>query len=185
MFRFAMAKGSRDNAASAQEEDTVELVRDIKDLVGIGRSRGGETEMMRGKFSLGSESVASLPDDGSVSESFRRAVKEMSKASAPKQIAAGATAGWITGWMMMKAGKMAATAVGGSLLMLQIAHHKGYIKVDWAKMTNDSASLADRVKDKLTLRSRSGMQKFQDFAAENVYLAGGFTGGFFLGIASS
>ena len=30
---------------------------------------------------------------------------------------------------------MAATAVGGSLLLLQIAHHKGYIKVDWNKVS--------------------------------------------------
>ena len=29
------------------------------------------------------------------------------------------------------------------------------------------------------------MEQFQEFAAENVYLAGGFTGGFFLGIAWS
>lgn len=112
-------------------------------------------------------------------------VRDLSRASAPKQIAAGATAGWITGWLLMKAGKMAATAVGGSLLVLQIAHHKGYVKVDWSKMTNDSTSLADRVKDKLRMKSRTGLQKFQDFAAENIYLAGGFTGGFFLGIASS
>jgi hypothetical protein len=52
-------------------------------------------------------------------------------------------------------------------------------------MTRDSNSVADRVKDKLRLKTRSGFEKFMDFAGENVYLAGGFTGGFFLGIASS
>ena len=29
---------------------------------------------------------------------------------------------------------MAAATVGGSLILLQIAHHKGYIKVDWNKV---------------------------------------------------
>ena len=71
------------------------------------------------------------------------------------------------------------------LVFWQIAHHKGYIKVDWNRMGSDSASVADRVKDKLRLRTRSGFQKLSDFAAENAYVAGGFTGGFFLGIASS
>ena len=71
------------------------------------------------------------------------------------------------------------------ITVLQIAHHKGYIKVDWNKMTNDSATLADQMKDKLKIQSKTGLQKFQDFAAKNVYMAGGFTGGFFLGIASS
>ena len=114
-----------------------------------------------------------------------KAVKDLSKAPAPKQIGVGAAVGWASGYVTMKVGKMAATAIGGSLLVLQIAHHKGYIKVDWNKMTNDSATLADQMKDKLKIKSKSGFEKFQEFAAKNIYLAGGFTGGFFLGIASS
>ena len=45
-------------------------------------------------------------------------------------MAVGGSAGWLAGYMTMKLGKMAATAVGGTLLLLQIAHHKGYIKVE-------------------------------------------------------
>ena len=52
-------------------------------------------------------------------------------------------------------------------------------------MTNDSTSMADKLKKKLHIQSKSGMEKFQEFAAKNIYVAGGFTGGFFLGIASS
>jgi len=114
-----------------------------------------------------------------------RALDDLSKAPVPKQMIVGGSAGWLAGYLTMKLGKMAATAVGGTLLILQIAHHKGYIKVDWNKMTNDSTSMADKLKRKLHLKSKSGMEKFQDFAAENIYIAGGFTGGFFLGIASS
>ena len=44
-------------------------------------------------------------------------------------MAVGGATGWIAGYMTMKLGKMAATAIGGTLLILQIAHHKGYIKV--------------------------------------------------------
>jgi len=110
---------------------------------------------------------------------------DLRKAPVPKQLAVGGAAGWCAGYITMKAGKMAATAIGGTLLLLQIAHHKGYIKVDWNKMTNDSASMADKIKKKLHIESKSGMQKFQDWSARNIYLAGGFTGGFFLGIASS
>jgi hypothetical protein len=52
-------------------------------------------------------------------------------------------------------------------------------------MTTDSTSMADKLKKKLHIKSKTGMQKFQDFASKNIYVAGGFTGGFFLGIASS
>jgi len=111
--------------------------------------------------------------------------RDLRKAPPPKQLAVGGAAGWCAGYLTMKAGKMAATAIGGSLLLLQIAHHKGYIKVDWAKMTSDSATVADKLKKKLHIQSKSGLERFQEWSAKNVYLAGGFTGGFFLGIASS
>ena len=52
----------------------------------------------------------------------------MLQAPAPKQMLVGGTAGWLAGYTTMKLGKMAATAIGGTLLILQIAHHKGYIK---------------------------------------------------------
>ena len=100
-------------------------------------------------------------------------------------MAVGGVTGWLAGYTTMKLGKMAATAIGGTLLILQIAHHKGYIKVNWDKMTNDSSSMADKLKKKLHIKSKTGFQRFQDFAAKNIYVAGGFTGGFFLGIASS
>lgn len=112
-------------------------------------------------------------------------LKDVSKAPAPKQIAIGSACGWVSGYVMMKVGKMAATAVGGSLILLQIAHHKGYIQVDWNKMVNDSSSFSDRLKNKMKLQTKSTGEKMLDYAKKNIYLAGGFTGGFFLGIASS
>lgn len=37
----------------------------------------------------------------------------------------------------MKIGKTVATAVGGSLILLQIASHKGYININWNKVNKD------------------------------------------------
>merc|ERR1711935_546814 len=116
---------------------------------------------------------------------FKKWVKGASKQPAPKQIGIGAACGWVSGYVMMKVGKAAATAVGGSLILLQIAHYKGYVTVDWNRITNDSSSLKDQLKDKLKIQTKSTGEKFADFAKKNVYLAGGFTGGFFIGLASS
>ena len=63
----------------------------------------------------------------------KKFAKDLSKAPAPKQMAVGATAGWLAGYLTMKVGKAAATMVGGSLLVLQIAHHKG----KWLRYIND------------------------------------------------
>ena len=35
------------------------------------------------------------------------------------------------------------------------------IQVDWSKMTEDSASVADKIKKKLHIQSKSGLEKFQ------------------------
>ena len=50
---------------------------------------------------------------------------------------------------------------------------------------NLNSILGDRMKERLRLQTRSTADKWSDFAKKNVYLAGGFTGGFFIGIASS
>ncbi|KAJ0070154.1 hypothetical protein NL108_002475, partial [Boleophthalmus pectinirostris] len=41
------------------------------------------------------------------------------------------------GYLFQKVGKVAATAVGGGLLMLQIANNSGYIQVDWKRVEKD------------------------------------------------
>ena len=66
-----------------------------------------------------------------------------------------------------------------------ISLFSGYVTVDWNRITNDSSSFSDRMKDKLKIQTKSTGEKFADFAKKNVYLAGGFTGGFFIGLASS
>jgi hypothetical protein len=56
----------------------------------------------------------------------------------------------------MKLSKMAATVMGGTLTLLQIAHHKGYIKtrhqVDWHKMAKYANTTADKLKKKHHLK---------------------------------
>merc|ERR1712223_1568313 len=92
-------------------------------------------------------------------DTIKKFVKDMSKAPAGKQLGVGAACGWISGYLAMKIGKAAATAVGGSLILLQIAHYKGYITVDWNRITNDSSSFSDQVKDKLRIRTKSTGEK--------------------------
>jgi FUN14 domain-containing protein 1 len=79
-------------------------------------------------------------------------VEDLEKKPVPKQLAVGVGAGWMTGYLTIKQGKMVATAIRGTLLLLQIAHHKGYIKVKWNKMAKDSNTMADKLKKYLHLK---------------------------------
>ena len=52
-------------------------------------------------------------------------------------------------------------------------------------MTSDTTSFADRKRERLRIRSRSGLERILDFAKKNIFVTGSFTAGFFLGIAYS
>ena len=55
-----------------------------------------------------------------------------------------------TGFMTMKVGKVAAFAVGGGIIMLQIAANQGYIKINWDKIQKKADKIADKVEEKIT-----------------------------------
>ena len=44
----------------------------------------------------------------------------------------------------MKVGKVVAVAVGGSIILLQIAANEGYIQIDWNKLTKKANKLVDK-----------------------------------------
>lgn len=72
-----------------------------------------------------------------------------------------------------------------SLSFEQFAQQYGYIRVDWARVQKD----VDAAKKELEKRASKDLPKFLDrvhqFVADNVLLAGGFSGGFLLGLASA
>jgi len=49
----------------------------------------------------------------------------------------------------MKIGKFAAFAVGGSIILLEIAHQEGLIKINWSKLDKSVDKLADKVEASL------------------------------------
>jgi len=85
----------------------------------------------------------------------------------------------------MKIGKTVATAVGGSLILLQLAHHKGYISVNWSKVNKDLEGASNKL-------AKSGndpampkfLNKVQQVIVNDAYFSCGFAGGFLIGLAS-
>lgn len=103
-----------------------------------------------------------------------------------KQVAVGGLSGWVVGYLSMKVGKVAATVVGGSLLIMQLAAHKGYIKVDWNKVNRELEKNAKKLKQEVESTVNAGAtDEAVRFARENIVLATSFGGGVLLGIASS
>ncbi|XP_038603593.1 FUN14 domain-containing protein 2 [Tachyglossus aculeatus] len=110
------------------------------------------------------------------------------KYSVATQLVIGGVTGWCTGFIFQKVGKLAATAVGGGFFLLQIANHSGYIKVDWQRVEKDmkkaKAQLKIRQSNQLPTEVKSKAEEVVSFVKKNVLVAGGFVGGFLLGMAS-
>ncbi|KAK3569200.1 hypothetical protein QTP86_026624 [Hemibagrus guttatus] len=70
------------------------------------------------------------------------------KYSVATQIMMGGVTGWCAGYLFQKVGKIAATAVGGGFLLLQIANHSGYVQVDWKKVKKDVTKAKKHLKKK-------------------------------------
>uniref|UniRef100_A0A182NB25 glutaryl-CoA dehydrogenase (ETF) n=1 Tax=Anopheles dirus TaxID=7168 RepID=A0A182NB25_9DIPT len=92
-----------------------------------------------------------------------RFVGDVSKKSATKQILIGAGSGWATGYITMKVGKMAAIAVGGGIILLQVANQQGIISIDWNKVQKKVDKVSDKVEEAVTGQGPSWADKAERF----------------------
>ncbi|KAH8257678.1 FUN14 domain-containing protein 2 [Drosophila kikkawai] len=96
------------------------------------------------------------------SEFFKNVFSDISRRSAYSQMLIGVTSGWATGFTTMKIGKFAAFAVGGSIILLEIAHQEGLIKINWTKLDKSVDRLADKVESSLG-REKNWKEKTERF----------------------
>ncbi|XP_012222728.1 FUN14 domain-containing protein 1A isoform X3 [Linepithema humile] len=122
--------------------------------------------------------------DASEAKSFlEKILGDVSKSSATKQIIIGSTSGWVTGIVTVKIGKVAACAVGGGILIMQIAAHQGYININWDKISRKAESITDKVEEKITGEGPSFTDKVRKLWSRNSLVATSFLGGFIIGLA--
>ncbi|KAL4656836.1 FUN14 domain-containing protein 1 isoform X3 [Arapaima gigas] len=109
------------------------------------------------------------------------------KYSVATQIMMGGVTGWCAGYLFQRVGKIAATAVGGGFLLLQIANHSGYVQVDWKKVEKDVNKAKKCLKKKANKAApeiNTFIEEATEFVKRNIVLSSGFVGGFLLGLAS-
>ncbi|RWS30468.1 FUN14 family protein-like protein [Leptotrombidium deliense] len=111
--------------------------------------------------------------------------KDVRQSSAAKQVTVGAIGGWLSGFVFTKFGKIAATGVGVTILVFHYAHHNGYVKVNWNRVNNDVQKAKKEIGKRAEKELPELLDKTQAFIVENMLLAGGFAGGFCLGVASA
>ena len=89
--------------------------------------------------------------------------------------------------MFQKVGKLAATAVGGGFLLLQIASHSSYVRIDWKKVgkgVNKAKRQIKKRSNKAAPEINNITEEATEFVRQNIVISSGFVGGFLLGLAS-
>jgi len=103
--------------------------------------------------------------------------------SATRQMIFGGVSGWVTGFLAMKVGKAVAVALGGGIILLQVANHKGYININWSRFQNDVDNITNKMIE--SDKKKNWTDKIIQLASQNSYATVGFSGGFLIGLASS
>lgn len=111
---------------------------------------------------------------------------DVNKSDATKQILVGAGSGWFSGYLAMRVAKTTAFAVGGGIILLQIANETGFVKVNWKKLNRNLEKVADRVENELvnSHNKKSISDRIIDFLKNNTPFTSGFVGGFLIGMAT-
>ncbi|XP_048220081.1 FUN14 domain-containing protein 1-like [Perognathus longimembris pacificus] len=109
------------------------------------------------------------------------------KYSVATRIVMGGVTGWCAGFLFQKVGKLAATAVGGGFLLLQIASHSGYVQIDWKRVEKDVNKAKRQIKKRVNKAApevNNIIGEATEFVKQNVVVSTGFVGGFVIGLAS-
>ncbi|XP_023027461.1 FUN14 domain-containing protein 1 [Leptinotarsa decemlineata] len=115
------------------------------------------------------ESIITMSDVKKEAKSLLdRILGDIKKSSATKQIVLGTSSGWATGFLAMRVGKTAALAMGGGILLLQIANEQGYININWNKVNRNLDKVADKIEEKITGEGPSWMDKTERFIDRKV-----------------
>ncbi|VDH99007.1 FUN14 domain-containing protein 1-like isoform X1 [Mytilus galloprovincialis] len=113
----------------------------------------------------------------------QKAFGDISKRSAAQQITIGGVSGWCTGFVFVRVGKVAAGTLGVSFLLLQVAQHQGYININYKAIQSEIKKTKDVINKEANRHYPGVVENAKRFLQKNMFLAGGFAGGFLIGVA--
>lgn len=111
-------------------------------------------------------------------------VRDVATSSPKKQVMIGGVSGLASGYIVGKVGRAALLAVGGSIILLQIAHYQGLIQVNWTNVESSVASTRRRLNDHVSDSFPGLLEDVTEFGRRHVFLAGSFFAGFLVGLAT-
>jgi len=96
----------------------------------------------------------------------------------------GTAMGFCSGYLVKKAGKIAALTVGAGFVVLQVLEHNGYISISWNKVEGEYIRQLDLDRDGVVGvgDAKVAVNKIVKYLGGKWQMNGGFAGGFLLGL---
>uniref|UniRef100_H2YD22 FUN14 domain-containing protein 1 n=1 Tax=Ciona savignyi TaxID=51511 RepID=H2YD22_CIOSA len=119
----------------------------------------------------------------SMYDRIMRSTRSLGRYEPASQAAIGASGGLVVGYLFKKVGRMVASAVGGGMLILRVAHQTGYVDINWRKVNRD-ANRAHRQLRNEHPEINSTLEKVKEVVKANAAVSVGFASGFLIGMAT-
>ncbi|XP_063430742.1 FUN14 domain-containing protein 1-like isoform X2 [Mytilus trossulus] len=113
----------------------------------------------------------------------QKAFGDISKRSAAQQITIGGVSGWVSGFLFIKVTKAVVVTMGLSLVLIQVAQHQGYIKINYKAIQSEIKKTKEVINKEANRHYPGVVENAKRFLQKNMFLAGGFAGGFLIGVA--
>lgn len=107
--------------------------------------------------------------------------------STPRKVimmGSGLFGGWFIGAFIRRIGRTTAVAVGGGLVIIQVASHSGYIQINWQRIHRDTEKAVRMVRaaEKQVSRNKSNAQQLASAVTREVSKNGVVASAFVVGI---
>lgn len=113
-------------------------------------------------------------------ESSKKSFWDFSSSKKFRDLVLGSLSGFCCGMMFCRVGKLMAVSFTGGIFLIRVMEQKGYLKINWDKLTEDY----DQSKKKLG-DSNQIISSVKAYLMTYQYFAAPFVGGFLLGVILS
>ena len=120
-----------------------------------------------------------------VAQAVQSYLEQLKNSSNEKQIAVGAAAGFVVGYVSGKLGRSVFKTIGLTVLLMHVCEKQGYLTIDWDKINEDTVNLTSNIKNRADSSSKSWISGAKRFFQEQFLTTGGFVAGAFLGLSTS
>lgn len=114
-----------------------------------------------------------------------KVIKGIGKSTATQQLILGTASGYLSGYLMMKVVKVAAVIVGSGMILLQIANHNGYAKINSDMIYKNVEEQVDKIEVSSPKSGSKLLYNMRSIFKNNSNLSASFTGGLLIGAAYS